>query len=1238
MHRQSWWPLFNGMGNWGMGNWGLGWMPADFCRTLSLVLLHSLWLGVILAAVLWACLRTIPARKTSARYVLSSLVLLAFLMSSCITGAILNLPSAGAVRAPDQAISAADQIPGQTGTTVSGQSVVTTASTSAGRSETGAIQSRTLSSQVMLGGAKSWIAWTRWVTWGWLLGVSIMLFRVCRSLVATRHLVRNSGAVPGDLVEKFEALVTELSQKLQLGRRVRLACSDWLNVPAVCGTLWPVLLMPTAMLTGIPLEQWRVILAHELAHVRRHDYFVNVFQMVIEALFFFNPAVWWISRQIRREREACCDALAVEITGQPLAVARALVNVAAWVRQGTGESPKALVAWQSVDGHESPGELTERVKRIAQPESAPRLRMPWYSLLGIFAISGLAFLCLQLGADVAVKTVANILSPRERVEKLVALDREQTAEAAASGIVSADDPDQNSKPVEPVKVSGFVTVAEGQTLPAKLSLNSLQSQKHSSTHVTLESQLVDPTKATFKINCRPPCILYVWANGDGIAPTVIGPFQIKAGKKLEPVTLRLEPGFSAAIRLVDTQKRPIAGAKVSGGISIKTQNGTTGASGFSEKTADADGMIRFDHAQSAYPYEANFDAPGFQMSRKQITLQPNQTVDWEILGARPTTGQIVSEMTGAPVANAELLLVDSVSWPIPGHASSWGSGDPRTSYANNAVLARTDADGRYVLNTLTDGVQYGLYVRSKDHRPYVLDEVVSGEVRPVIRLQPPLVVKCRILGADKLPKEPGDKDDTRRLSYGNVFRSSGSNTAYSSGISFTVKLDGEARFELRELFPGTVTLMIGSRSEEIKLEKSIEDLVIDLNKAPDVAKIAPKRKVIFQLTGLSDPAAASGKLQVTWQGGGHPYHRVLLPISEGHAETEVPIGAWIDVSADHLIGCWFNRNPQLRLEAGADPQLVEFSAVPAGAIQGRVFNPDGTPNENFDVSIVIAKTPQSMVGKSSLLNVESREAAPGKFVFQQLPLGGQYRILIRSRDAQSLATLLSDPISINEETPIQSVDLKFLEGESLAIKVRDEQGRPAANVGFKLAYSVSGDHASHGFSKSASTNAAGIGVFEHMNWETEATYRLEMSPTRTQQGQSIPLDSKPAEVTVQLKQGVSCSGVLIDVATGLPIRLTELRLGPKDYSQSGYSEWIGLRTNAQGEFHADNLEPREYRLYIEGADPIGKIITPVPGGGYSISGEGEFPTITGGSATLVRVEVQLRARQLVEPVSRKTDE
>ncbi len=79
--------------------------------------------------------------------------------------------------------------------------------------------------------------------------------------------------------------------------------------------------MPAAALTGLPLEQVQALLAHELAHVLRRDYLVNILQGVAEALLFYHPAVWWVSNQIRAERELCCDDLAVAASGNALAYA-----------------------------------------------------------------------------------------------------------------------------------------------------------------------------------------------------------------------------------------------------------------------------------------------------------------------------------------------------------------------------------------------------------------------------------------------------------------------------------------------------------------------------------------------------------------------------------------------------------------------------------------------------------------------------------------------------------------------------------------------------------------------------------------------------------------------------------------------------------------------------------------------------------------------------------------------------
>ena len=84
------------------------------------------------------------------------------------------------------------------------------------------------------------------------------------------------------------------------------------DVPSVIGTIRPVVLLPVAALTNLTPDQIEALLAHELAHIRRRDYAMNLAQTVAEALLFFHPAVWWMSARIREEREHCCDDVAVE--------------------------------------------------------------------------------------------------------------------------------------------------------------------------------------------------------------------------------------------------------------------------------------------------------------------------------------------------------------------------------------------------------------------------------------------------------------------------------------------------------------------------------------------------------------------------------------------------------------------------------------------------------------------------------------------------------------------------------------------------------------------------------------------------------------------------------------------------------------------------------------------------------------------------------------------------------------
>jgi beta-lactamase regulating signal transducer with metallopeptidase domain len=124
----------------------------------------------------------------------------------------------------------------------------------------------------------------------------------------------------------WEQRLQTLSRQLHLKKAVAMFESGCLKVPVVVGNLKPVILMPLGLLTNLPAAQVEAVLLHELAHIRRNDYLVNIFQHIIEAVFFFNPGLLWISALLKEERENCCDDMAIEQTGNKRAFVQALIS------------------------------------------------------------------------------------------------------------------------------------------------------------------------------------------------------------------------------------------------------------------------------------------------------------------------------------------------------------------------------------------------------------------------------------------------------------------------------------------------------------------------------------------------------------------------------------------------------------------------------------------------------------------------------------------------------------------------------------------------------------------------------------------------------------------------------------------------------------------------------------------------------------------------------------------------
>ena len=160
-----------------------------------------------------------------------------------------------------------------------------------------------------------------WILAAWFAGVLLFLCRLNIGLVVARRMKTiATQAASAELQRVFH----NLKHRLGITRAVALANSALVQVPTVIGWLRPVVLVPVGCLTGLAPVQIEAILAQELAHIQRHDYLVGVLQSFVEAVLFYHPAVWWVSKQVRREREDCCDDLAVTASGDSFAYAKAL--------------------------------------------------------------------------------------------------------------------------------------------------------------------------------------------------------------------------------------------------------------------------------------------------------------------------------------------------------------------------------------------------------------------------------------------------------------------------------------------------------------------------------------------------------------------------------------------------------------------------------------------------------------------------------------------------------------------------------------------------------------------------------------------------------------------------------------------------------------------------------------------------------------------------------------------------
>ncbi|MGH9310587.1 MAG: M56 family metallopeptidase [Vicinamibacterales bacterium] len=304
-------------------------------------LIHFLWQGALVTVATAIALRVTSRRSSATRYAVACAGLLAMLAAPPATAALFLVPHTTATL--DRVASGfQDATPGtQPSTPNTGKPPGDTA-------------------PPVTADARSARPWLAMIVALWLAGVFLLFGRFAGGCWRVRRL--RTRALSEGLCQ-WQATGERIARRLRLHAAVRVVQSTAVEGPCAIGWLRPVIVLPVAALANLSPSQVEAILAHELAHIRRCDYAVNLLQTVVETLLFYHPGVWWVSARIRQEREHCCDDVAVEICGEPRMYAEALAELGSW------RTPASILAPGAAHGS-----LLVRIRRLMKdPADDPRL-------------------------------------------------------------------------------------------------------------------------------------------------------------------------------------------------------------------------------------------------------------------------------------------------------------------------------------------------------------------------------------------------------------------------------------------------------------------------------------------------------------------------------------------------------------------------------------------------------------------------------------------------------------------------------------------------------------------------------------------------------------------------------------------------------------------------------------------------------------------------------------------------
>ncbi|MCA9011765.1 MAG: carboxypeptidase regulatory-like domain-containing protein, partial [Planctomycetaceae bacterium] len=493
--------------------------------------------------------------------------------------------------------------------------------------------------------------------------VIMMVLRLCLAAANAGRLVRNASFQKDDRVER---MVQAIARQWNMRIAPVVAVTQQVLVPHVAGLFRPVILLPASAMTGLTADELSLVLAHEIAHLRRFDLWAAMLQRFAEAVLFFNPAVWFLSRRVSESREFCCDDL----------VCQSAASVEKNVRVRYAEALLQIVSMSAADridapsltslaaSGRSPSELRRRIARVLN-ESVPEPFPGGRSLLVAF---GACLLCLifpvllplDLRTGVNSSTTLADEQPKEKVEL-----REFR--------LQVNGPDGNPLSNVECEIRGVPKIPAGDVLVGRhekdgrygtMLLTDERGQLHFQRPANTDS-------------------LNVFVRMPGYGPYA-AEWRLADGSNGIPdsFTMELEAAWTVTGQVVDEAGKPVAGAQVSPSVDFRKRPGDERELGVgTDLTTDANGVWRYELVPHSKDYvHVGIDYPDYapnrlSLQRAEYEAMPDVAPKTIVLAKGLSVAGTVTDENGKPIENA---LV-------------------RTKYANEIREAKTDLDGKYTI-------------------------------------------------------------------------------------------------------------------------------------------------------------------------------------------------------------------------------------------------------------------------------------------------------------------------------------------------------------------------------------------------------------------------------------------------------------------------------------------------------------------------------------------------------------